>query len=351
MPALAAIAEVCKGVGCVLAREAALPQAFVHVSAFAGIAGMLSPNILTLRLLSVLSSTSALSFNLWKRMLSPVFWNLTFIAVNLSRIAQLLLASKDSVTLDANEQRLYELGFMRYGVSLRDYATLLREAGGEWREYAADEEIVREGDPMPLLWYVVEGEVEVVRDEGARVVTVLRPGKGGWCGELWDPNQDRDYWQRPHHWLAGFRASAHSLLVAFDRRKLHDVIARSEELQDAASAAEVADLWGKLRAARRQAVLSEYHAMRAMAKADATLGHAEQQALEHFAAKHALTAAEVAREEHHEELDLARAAEALAHLADPATECAQESECDALFGPLRRRSARAEHEQRVSVLS
>ena len=49
MPALGAIAEVCKGVGCVLAREAALPQAFVHVSAFAGIAGMLSTNILAPR--------------------------------------------------------------------------------------------------------------------------------------------------------------------------------------------------------------------------------------------------------------------------------------------------------------
>ena len=58
------------------------------------------------------------------------------------------------------------------------------------REYAADEVIVREGDPMPLLWYVLEGEVEVLRDEGARVATVLRPGKGGWCGELWDPNQE-----------------------------------------------------------------------------------------------------------------------------------------------------------------
>ena len=59
MPVVGAIAEVCKGVGCVLAREAALPQAFVHVSAFAGIAGMLSTNILALRLLSVRSSTAA----------------------------------------------------------------------------------------------------------------------------------------------------------------------------------------------------------------------------------------------------------------------------------------------------
>ena len=191
MPALAAIAEACVTAGCVLAREAALPQAFVHVSAFAGIAGMLSPNILTLRLLSVLSSSSALLFNLWNRMLSPVFWNLTFIAVNLSRIAQLLLASQDSVTLDANEQRLYELGFVQYGVSLRDYATLLREAAVEWREYAVDEQLVREGDPMPLVWYVVEGEVEAVSDKGQRVHSLLAPGKGGWCGESRGPNSDR----------------------------------------------------------------------------------------------------------------------------------------------------------------
>ena len=42
-----------------------------------------------------------------------------------------------------------------------------------------------------------------------------------------------------------------------------------------------------------------------MAKADATLGgHAEQQTLEHFAAKHALSPPRSwRREEHHEELD------------------------------------------------
>ena len=52
-------------------------------------------------------------------------------------------------------------------------------------------------------------------------------------------------------------------------------------------------------------MLGEYHAMRAMAKADATLGgHAEQQTLEHFAAKHALSPPRSwRREEHHEELD------------------------------------------------
>ena len=31
--------------------------------------------------------------------------------------------------------------------------------------------------------------------------------------------------------MVGFRASKHSLLAAFDRKKLHDVIARSHVLQ------------------------------------------------------------------------------------------------------------------------
>ena len=115
------------------------------------------------------------------------------------------------------------------------------------REFEANEVILKEGDPMPLLYYVVDGEVEVLFNEGTRVTNVLTPGKNGWLGELWDPNQDPAYWERPHHWMAGFRAKSHSLLVAFDRKALHDVIARSHPLRDAASAAEVSDLWGKLR--------------------------------------------------------------------------------------------------------
>ena len=230
---LAAIAEACSD-GSILGvcrevffRELSLPRAFVHLSAVAGISGMLSPNIVVLRMLSVLSSSSAMAFNLWNNLMSPVVWNVAFITVNLRHIAKLMLANKETISLDPNEQRLYELGFAQFGVSLRDYAKLLLETKSSWREYAANEVIVRQGDPMPRIWYVVDGEVEVVKrlgdGEEERTVAVLTPGKGGWLGELWDPNQEADYWDRAHHWLAGFRAKRPSLLVAFDdRHRLHE---------------------------------------------------------------------------------------------------------------------------------
>ena len=310
-----ALAEICRSAGCVIAREAALPRLFVHISAFAGISGMLSPNILVLRAMSMLSSAAAMAFNLANGLFSPVIWNLTFIMVNMVRLAQLLSAKSNCVTLDANEQRLFELGFAQFGVTLKDYATLLREAKGHWREYAAGEVVVSAGDPMPLLWYVVEGEVEVVRPDGD-TGSVLKPGNGGWLGELWDPNQDEDYWKRPHHWLAGFRAKSHSLLVALDRKALHDVIAKSHSLRTAANAAEVKDLWGKLRSCSKQSVVNAYKSMRDMAYLDHQIDERESLALDRYAVRHKRLLTEEDRRllDQRERED---AAEALAHLTDP----------------------------------
>ena len=98
--------------------------------------------------------------------------------------------------------------------------------------------------------------------------------------------------------------------------------------QDAASAIEVADLWGKLRGCKRQAVLSSYAAMREMGWADLALGDAERRALERFAATHALTAEEKARLRGVVLREQALAVKTLAHLVDPgAAECAQSGEC------------------------
>ena len=310
-----ALAEICRSTGCAIAREAALPRLFVHISAFAGISGMLSPNILVLRAMSILSSASAMAFNLANGLLSPVIWNLTFIMVNTARLAQLLSAKSSSVTLDANEQRLFELGFAQFGVTLKDYAALLREAKAHWREYAAGEVVVSAGDPMPLLWYVVEGEVEVIRPDGD-TGNVLQPGNGGWLGELWDPNQDEDYWNRPHHWLAGFRAKSHSLLVALDRKALHDVIAKSHALRTAANAAEVKDLWSKLRSCSKQSVVNAYKGMQDMAYLDRRVDQRESLELERYAARHRRLLTEDDRRLL-DERAREDAAEVLAHLTDP----------------------------------
>lgn len=118
----------------------------------------------------------------------------------------------------------------------------------------------------------VHGRMDVI-DGAGEVTATLTPADdensaGGWLGEMWDPNQPPDYWSQPHHWKAGFRARDHSLLVAFDRRALHDVIASRPALRAASEHAEVSDLWGKLRATKRQAAANVYRAMLEMADAD-----------------------------------------------------------------------------------
>lgn len=204
----------------VLSAELSPPRVFVHMSAIAGLSGCLSTNILVLRSLSVLSSACALCFNLWNRLLSAALWNLTFMSINLSRIGQLLLAAAPGLHLSPEQQQLFELAFARYGVKLSTFMRLLEDADAEWLEFTPNEWIVRAGDPMPSLWYLVHGEVESRSHVDGPPGTTFRPGKGGWLGELWDPNEAADYWEKPHTWLTGFRAKDHSRVVAFNRKKL-----------------------------------------------------------------------------------------------------------------------------------
>lgn len=68
--------------------------------------------------------------------------------------------------------------------------------------------------------------------------------------------------------------------------KLHDVIAQSKHLSDRMNAAEVYDLWGKLKRCQKQGVLDTFEAMRRMAHVDEQLDEPEARALEQYAAQH-----------------------------------------------------------------
>eukprot|EP00326_Haptolina_ericina_P035879 CAMPEP_0181244848 /NCGR_PEP_ID=MMETSP1096-20121128/43091_1 /TAXON_ID=156174 ORGANISM="Chrysochromulina ericina, Strain CCMP281" /NCGR_SAMPLE_ID=MMETSP1096 /ASSEMBLY_ACC=CAM_ASM_000453 /LENGTH=171 /DNA_ID=CAMNT_0023341449 /DNA_START=1 /DNA_END=516 /DNA_ORIENTATION=+ len=125
----------------------------------------------------------------------------------------------------------------------------------------------------------------------------LRPGKGGWLGELWDPNEEPTYWDQPHHWRTGFYAKEDCRVVAFDRKRLHDFIARSPHMRDAAEAAEIADLWGKLRNSFSQGTRNTYHGMWDMALADGALSERERVLLDKFAQQNPRDLPERDREE------------------------------------------------------
>jgi len=277
-----------------IADELTLPRAFVHASAIMGLSGYLSSNILALRTLAVLSSAFAMCFNLWNRLFSPVYWNITFMSINLGQIVRLLRKSKDHITMTPEQQNLYELAFSRYGVRLREFLDLLAETRAEWIDYPAGATVVHEGDEMPLIWYVIEGTIEARRDRsGNDAHELVKPGKGGWCGELWDPNEAPDYWEQPHHWRTGFFAKENTRVVAFDRKALHDFIARSDHMRNAAEAAEIADLWGKLRGILSQGNRNIYRGMFQMSMADGDLTERERKLLDEFADKNPRDLAEL----------------------------------------------------------
>lgn len=288
MTSLEAVPALFAPIGGMLVRELTPPRLFVHLSAAFGLSGFLSPNVLMLRILSVLSSLSALAYNMWNRLASPCFWNLMFMAINGMRIGQLLV-SPSHLTLSADEERLYEYAFLRFGVSPRDFVSLLREADASWHEYAPGQTISNQGEPMPTIWYLVHGSVHVIRH--GQPVSLLQPDRdpnraGGWLGEFWDPNEAPDYWEREHRWNAGHRANEHSLVVAFNRKALHDAIAKRPLLRTSAGNAEVSDLWGKLRAAQRQQFANVYVGMEAMAAVDGTVSEAEASDLRRYAEAH-----------------------------------------------------------------
>eukprot|EP00965_Chrysotila_dentata_P136445 4511904-Pleurochrysis_carterae.AAC.3 len=92
----------------IAAAEVQLPRLFVHCSALLGLSGLLSRDMLVLRTLSLLSSLSALAFNLWNRLSSPAAWNVAFMSINLTQIIRLVFQNDNSITLSSEQQRLYE---------------------------------------------------------------------------------------------------------------------------------------------------------------------------------------------------------------------------------------------------
>ena len=122
---------------------------------------------------------------------------------------------------------------------------------------------------------------------------VVRPGKGGWLGEFYDPNQDDEYWERPHPALVSWRCNSERCrTLALNRRALHETLSSNPRLVHAAQRAEVADLWGKLHASGPASRIRAYRAMLEVALSDGVLSEAERQLLTDFQKRHQIPLAE-----------------------------------------------------------
>jgi CRP-like cAMP-binding protein len=90
----------------------------------------------------------------------PVVWALVFSAINLYQITRIYLERRP-VVLSADEQRLYNLAFR--ALPPRDFISLT--LAGEWRDAAAGEKILAEGEPVSRICIPIAGQVDVRRQD------------------------------------------------------------------------------------------------------------------------------------------------------------------------------------------
>lgn len=132
-------------------------------------------DILWLRLLQVIASAAFIGYFVAHDLLAPVIWNVAFIGVNVGHSIRLIRARRP-IALTSEQERLYLRTFR--SISRREFLALVSR--GEWRDAAAGELLVEQGEPLAQLILVTHGRVSVRVGEAE----VARLGAGNFVGEM-----------------------------------------------------------------------------------------------------------------------------------------------------------------------
>ena len=100
----------------------------------------------------------------------PVMWAFVFTAINPYQILPIYLKRRP-VVLSEEEQKLYNMGFAL--LRPREFISLL--LAGEWKNAAAGEAVLTEGNPVSTLCIAVSGSLNVRK--GGKEVMALKPGQ------------------------------------------------------------------------------------------------------------------------------------------------------------------------------
>ncbi len=119
-------------------------------------------DILYLRILSIFASLFSVFYNYTipaEPMWLAINWNFIFIAVNLYHIA-VILYEKREVKMDDKNQELYDTLFKE--MTPVEYLKISRAA--KWEMVKAGQRIITQGMPVPDLYLIYNGTVDVVVD-------------------------------------------------------------------------------------------------------------------------------------------------------------------------------------------
>ncbi len=144
----------------------------IHVANVLYLFAFMVRDILWLRILTVIAASCLIPYFYFQPvpLMTPIYWNLTFTALNTFWIVRLFLERRP-VKLSAEEQRLCELVFRT--MTPREMIKILKLA--TWEEAAAGECFVERDKPLDRLMVIFSGKACV--EVAGRNVTELEPGQ------------------------------------------------------------------------------------------------------------------------------------------------------------------------------
>ena len=190
-------------------------------------------DILWLRILTVIAAACLVPYYYFlpEPLMTPIYWNLVFAALNIYWICRLLL-ERLPVTLSADEQRLCELVFRT--VTPREMIKLLKLA--TWEHAEAGECLVERDKPLDRLMVIYSGKACAEVD--SRNVTEFQPGH--FIGSISYVTEERA--------PANVVAIAPTRYVSWPKSKLKDFMNKNPVLHSALKSTLVIDLTRKLQA-------------------------------------------------------------------------------------------------------
>ena len=135
-------------------------------------------DIFWLRILSILASLFSVFYNYTiptEPMWLAINWNFIFIAVNIYRIG-VILYEKREVKMDDKDQELYDTLFKE--MTPVEYLKISRAA--KWELVKSGQRIITQGMPVPDLYLIYNGTVDVIIDD--EYIAELKDGE--FVGEM-----------------------------------------------------------------------------------------------------------------------------------------------------------------------
>ncbi len=119
-------------------------------------------DILWLRIITVVAASTLVPYFYFRPepMMTPIYWNLLFILLNIVCISRLLIERRP-VCLAGNDLRLYQLVFRC--LTPREMRQLLEL--GRWESVSPDECFISQGDELERLMVICAGRARVVKDD------------------------------------------------------------------------------------------------------------------------------------------------------------------------------------------